>query len=499
MASVPEIRFAPARRGRIAYQCFGEGDATIVAIPPSAQNIEVAWEDERIAAMLRRFAGFSRYLHFDKLGTGSSDRSVPVAGLDERVDDLRDVMDHAGIDRAHLFGQSEGGPMTLLFAASYPDRVASVTLVGSYARLAPDPLSDELRAQITERQREFSQRWGTPESDMVDVFVPSLAADEEFRRWHQRYERLSATSDSLFNLLQLSVDVDVREVLPLIDVPVLVMHRRDDRVIPLEIGRAIADGVPGAQFIALDGDDHFSYAGDVEAWMSELERFVTGTVTTTPDRRLDTPPQITVRTLGRFAVVVDGEEVPTNAWGSRQARRLLKRLVVADGWPVTRDELCDLLWPGEDDAAKLSSRLSVQLSAVRRVLNGGVIADRQTVALDRSAIRSDIASLLALGDDAEMVDAYLGEFLPGDRGEPWADVTREQIRRRVIDAGHRLLRRAEGPDAEALVRRLLEIDPYDAASHQALIAILGDEGDQAGAARAEAAYRAAMAELGIEV
>ncbi|MEZ5226706.1 MAG: alpha/beta hydrolase [Acidimicrobiales bacterium] len=162
MASVPEIRFAPARRGRIAYQCFGEGDATIVAIPPSAQNIEVAWEDERIAAMLRRFAGFSRYLHFDKLGTGSSDRSVPVAGLDERVDDLRDVMDHAGIDRAHLFGQSEGGPMTLLFAASYPDRVASVTLVGSYARLAPDPLSDELRAQITERQREFSQRWGTP-------------------------------------------------------------------------------------------------------------------------------------------------------------------------------------------------------------------------------------------------------------------------------------------------------------------------------------------------
>ncbi|MEZ5226707.1 MAG: hypothetical protein R2710_08520 [Acidimicrobiales bacterium] len=190
---------------------------------------------------------------------------------------------------------------------------------------------------------------------------------------------------------------------------------------------------------------------------------------------------------------------PTNAWGSRQARRLLKRLVVADGWPVTRDELCDLLWPGEDDAAKLSSRLSVQLFAVRRVLNGGVIADRQTVALDRSAICLDIASLLALGDDAEMVDAYLGEFLPGDRGEPWADVTREQIRRRVIDAGHRLLRRAEGPDAEALVRRLLEIDPYDAASHQALIAILGDEGDQAGAARAEAAYRAAMAELGIEV
>lgn len=133
MQPLPQTRFAPARGARLAYQLFGAGEQTVVAIPPTAQNIEMSWEQPAVHAMLERFASFCRYLHFDKRGTGCSDRSGRIADLDERVDDLRAVIDHAGIEHAHLSGNSEGGPMTLVFAATYPERVDSLILSGTGA------------------------------------------------------------------------------------------------------------------------------------------------------------------------------------------------------------------------------------------------------------------------------------------------------------------------------------------------------------------------------
>ncbi len=128
---VPPVLFAQGRGARLAYQDFGDGPATIVAVPPMAQNIEAAWEWPALREMFGQFGSFSRWIQFDKRGTGSSDRRVRVPGIDERVDDLRAVMDAAGVDRAHLFGQSEGGPMAILFAVTYPQRVESLTLFGT--------------------------------------------------------------------------------------------------------------------------------------------------------------------------------------------------------------------------------------------------------------------------------------------------------------------------------------------------------------------------------
>ena len=230
--SVPQIHFAPARGSRLAYQVWGSGPA-MVAIPPLAQNIEAAWEWPDVRAMLERFGSFSRYLVFDKRGTGASDRQSQMPGVDERVEDIRAVMDHAGIQSAHLFVQSDGGPMAILFAATYPHRVDSLILMGSAATLRP-PWPEAER--IERRDRQVAE-WGTPDSRMVDFFAPSLAANQQFRDWHQRYERLCASADSLRDLLDLVAEIDATEVLPDIDVPTLLIHRTGDRAVSLTDSR----------------------------------------------------------------------------------------------------------------------------------------------------------------------------------------------------------------------------------------------------------------------
>jgi len=499
MTEIPAVHFASARGGRIAYQRWGDGDQTIVAIPPAAQNIEASWDRHEIRSMLERFGTFCDYVHFDKRGTGSSDYTSSVPGIDERVDDLRAVMDDAGIERAHLFAQSEGGPMTLLFAAAYPHRVQSLILVGSGARIAPRELTPEDRAANVAVRARFAEKWGTEESLALELFAPSRAADPEFRAWHTRYERASASSDSLRDLLIQMLDMDVTEVCADIEIPALVLHCSDDPAMPIEFGRELAELLPQATFVELEGSDHYCYLGDVDRWMTEVERWVTGEVRTRPERRGPTGAHIV--TLGRFAVQVDGADVETSAWGSRRARTLLKRLVAARGWPVTRDELIELLWPEEDDIGRLGARLSVQLSAVRRVLGGGVIADRQTVALDRSAVTTDLDAFLDADDDATIAGRYSGEFLPEDRYDDWSAGIRDQTRSHFVLAVHRLLEsatdRGDWAEAAMFARRLLDADPYDEAAHRTLVGALERVGDRAGARRAAEAARAAMNELGI--
>lgn len=498
---VPPIQFAPARGVRLAYQVFGSGRETVVAVPPTAQNIEVAWECPPIRRMLLHLGSFCTYLHFDKRGTGCSDRRSRVADVDERVDDLRAVMDHAGIERAHLFGSSEGGPMTLLFAATYPDRVDSVVLFGSGASLFPAGMSEAEVADRRALHHAYASRWGTAASRVAEGFAPSLvASDPSFVDWHRRYERLSASSDSLRDLLELGLHMDVRELLPTLDVPTLVIHRSGDRVVPVERSREVAAAMPNARLHEEPGEDHFAYAGETEGWLAEFERFVTGRVRSRPTPSV-ARPRVRIRTLGRFDVEVDGEEVPRAAWGSRLARQLCKRLVSARGWPVTRDELFDLLWPDETDRQRLGPRLSVQLSTVRRVLGGGVIADRESVRLDLGEVDTDLEALHRAEGDEAVVTAYRGPFLPDDVYEDWARGTRDEARARFVLAAHRLAETALASGtcdrAVELARRLLEADRHDEAAHRLLVAALLQAGVPREAERAHAAWTAAMQELGL--
>jgi pimeloyl-ACP methyl ester carboxylesterase/DNA-binding SARP family transcriptional activator len=500
---LPRTRFAPTRGARLAYQVFGDGEHTVVAIPPTAQNIELSWEQPAVRVMLERFASFCRYLHFDKRGTGCSDRSGRIADLDERVDDLRAVMDHAEIEHAHLFGNSEGGPMSLLFAATYPERVDSLILFGTGATLLPPDLG---AAQLAERRAgaaRYAARWGTDESPVAAGMAPTLTAEDPgFPAWHRRYERYAASQDSLLELLELSFTVDVRELVPSIHHPVLVIHRTDDRVIAVDRARELVALLPNGRLMEQPGADHFSYSGDVDGWMDEFERFVTGAVRS-PRVADGRRPEVCIATLGRFVVTVDGQEVPTSAWGSRRARQLCKRLVAARGWPVTRDELFDLLWPDEADRHRLGARLSVQLSGVRRVLRGGVIADRQSVRLDLQDVDTDLERLFRASSDTDIVAAYPGVFLPDDVYESWTEGIRVEAQARFALSARREARRLLDDDqpqaAVQLALRLREVDSYDAEAHRLLATALDRVGATTEAGRARAVHRAAMAELGVPV
>lgn len=495
---VSEIRFAESRGGaRIAYQVVGSGDVPIVSIPPMAQNIEMSWEWPDIKAMLDRFGTFSTFVHFDKLGTGSSDRSRGVNTVDARVDDLRAVMDATGFDAAHFFVTSEGGPLAMLFAAAFPDRVLSLILNGTWA--SRDDI--DLGEGMLDRLDAFCRRWGTPESEIADRFAPSLADNAEFRAWHQRYERASATRESLRELMLMMIDLDVADVLPDIKVPTLVTHRTGDLVVPVRFGRALASGIEGAVLIEQEGQDHFNYAGDMDVWMDDVERWITGTVS---ERLIKPPPtSVKIRTLGRFAVEVDGEEIPVSDWGSKRARQITKRLVAARGWPVRREELIDLLWPEESDLRRLGARLSVQLSGVRRVLSGGIAADRDTVRLDLDQVSTDLESFYAAQSDDEVVELYQGEFLPGDVYDDWTVGPRDEARSRFVGAASRLAEMAldsrDSDAAASLARRLIEADSLDETGHRLLVRSFVAAGQQRDAERAHAQWASVMGEIGGEV
>lgn len=498
--SIPPIRFADSSGSRIAYQQYGQG-VHLLGVPPAAQNIEMAWEWPDIRAMLDRFGQFSTYTHFDKRGTGSSDRTSRVPGIDERVQDLVAVMDHAEIERAHILGISEGGPMAILFAHAYPERVHSLILYGTGPSIVPPDLPAEALDEVRAALELFCQVWGTPESITVDMFAPSQATNSAFRRWFEVYERRSASPDTLSELLQLwEVDV-VSDLLSQLEVPVLVQHRIGDLIVPVGQGRALAAAIPGAELREYEGDDHFGFVGDVEAWMGDLERWVTGTVVERPAIRPGTPRIVT---LGRFAVTrpdEDGHEndVPVAAWGSRLARQVCKRLVVVRGWPVTREELVDQLWPDETDRRRLNARLSVHLSGARKVLGEAIVADRDTVRLDLDRVRCDLDELYRADDDEAVVGAYTGELLPDDRAEDWSGPARSEALGRFTAAARRLAATAvEAGDhgrAAELARRLVAADRFDDGAHRLLVGQLLGAGDEAEARRAHRDWAEAMAEL----
>jgi class 3 adenylate cyclase len=286
---VPETRYARNGDVALAYQVFGAGPV-LVAIPPAVQNIEVAWENARIRRMLSTFGSFSRFLHFDKRGTGMSDPSVEVASMDERVDDLRAVLDAAAVDRAVLLGASEAGPISIVFAAMFPERVSGLILASSSASFVPRG-DDHPWGLLPEPKwwEQYRANWGTSRSVTLDKFAPSLAGEEGHRRWWPHYERQSASPAARERVGAMAREIDVRAVLSLVNVRTLVLHRRHDRILPIETSRYLAARIPGARLVELDGVDHYPWAGDLDSWMDEVREFVTGRrERTDPDRLLAT-------------------------------------------------------------------------------------------------------------------------------------------------------------------------------------------------------------------
>ena len=245
-----------------------------------------------MAHFLERLSSFSRLILFDKRGTGLSDPVAEVPTLEQRIDDVRAVMDAAGSERAALFGVSEGGPMSVLFAATHPERVSALVLYGAMGRTteAPDyPWASPAEA-LRESAAEFiAPYWGQDAEGMVELFAPSFAGDPEAAEFTARLERSAASPAMVQQIFEMFLDIDVRAVLPTIRVPTLVIHRRGDRVVNRRAGEELAAQIPGARYVELPGIDHVPWAGDSDAVLGEIEEFLTGARSVPePDRVLAT-------------------------------------------------------------------------------------------------------------------------------------------------------------------------------------------------------------------
>jgi pimeloyl-ACP methyl ester carboxylesterase len=277
MREQPETSYAHSGNVSIAYQVAGNGRLDLVFVPGWVSHIEYAWEEPSLAPFLERLASFSRLIFMDRRGTGLSDPVERLPTLEERMDDLRAVMDAAGSERAFLFGISEGGPMCSLFAATWPERTAGLVLCNTTARfMVAENYSWGFKPQQIERFLARCQtEWGTGVS--AKVFAPSKAGDEEFLKSWGRFERRAVSPSGIVKLLAMGADTDVRHVLPSIRVPTLVIHRRSDPALPAEGGRYLAEHIPGARLIEVAGDDHFPWVGDTDSILDPIEQFVTGT------------------------------------------------------------------------------------------------------------------------------------------------------------------------------------------------------------------------------
>jgi len=273
------MRYVSTPGGSVAYQVTGEGPIDLVFVPEWWNETEGMWDQPMLADVLARFASFSRLICFDRRGVGISD-PIPLGAtpvLDDWLDDLVAVMDAVGSRRTVLVGCSGGGPFAALFAATFPERVSSLILVNSYARVArADDYPIGLPVDFLEQALEYVRaQWGTGE--LLDILAPSLADDVQFRRWWARYQRHSLSPGAAVAVNRMLFELDVREVLPAVQAPTLVIHRTDDQFYRVTYSRYLANAIPGATLVELPGADHVFFAGDSDALVDEIERFSTGT------------------------------------------------------------------------------------------------------------------------------------------------------------------------------------------------------------------------------
>jgi class 3 adenylate cyclase/pimeloyl-ACP methyl ester carboxylesterase len=277
----------------VAYQVFGSGPLDLVFITNWVTNMDAMWDEPSVAAYMGRLGAFSRVIWYDKRGSGVSD-PVPLASLptiEQWSDDARTVMDAVGVDQVAIVGDTEGGPMAAMLAATHPERVRALVLVNSFARWRraedyPIGMPEETSEKLIER---WEQHWGVT-SEMLDLTAPSIANDPRFRSWWLRYSRLAMPRQAATTMYRWVTEIDVRSILPTIRVPTLVLHRTGNLHHRVAFGRYLADHIPDAKYVELPGADSFPFhAGDFTPLLNEVEEFLTGTrASPLPDRRLAT-------------------------------------------------------------------------------------------------------------------------------------------------------------------------------------------------------------------
>jgi pimeloyl-ACP methyl ester carboxylesterase/class 3 adenylate cyclase len=274
---IGETRYARSGALWLAYRVLGDGPLDLVFAPGYMSHLEQNVEWPPYARFIDRLASFSRLIVFDRRGTGLSDRILDLGSFEEMMDDIAAVMDAADSERAALFGGAEGGPMCALFAATYPERTSALILGASYARRTsasdyPWGLDEAAQQRVLDA---YATRWGL-DSFGVRMLAPSDADEERFRRWHSQACRFAGTPGSAEAWFRATMEIDVRDVLPAIRVPTLVVHRTGDRVVPVEAGRYLAQHIPDARMIEYEGESHYPFSGDWGPMLSDVEEFVTG-------------------------------------------------------------------------------------------------------------------------------------------------------------------------------------------------------------------------------
>jgi len=338
-----ETRYARSGELHIAYQVIGDGPIDVVYVPGWVSHVELCWEEPSYARFLNQIASFARLIIFDKRGTGLSDRvsNERLPTLEERMDDLLVVMDAVDSEKAAIIGFSEGGNLSAYFAASYPERASALVMYGTFGKRiwSPDypwaPTPDQRQKEIEYIENE----WG----NMMDLahYVPSKVDDEAFARRLATYFRRSASPGAAVALLKMNTLIDITNLLPVIHVPTLVLHRSGDRDAKIEEGRWIADRIPGAQFKELPGDDHFPWVGDQDAIIGEIQNFLTGM------RPISEPTRVLASIM--FTDIVSStdlaQEMGDQAWKSLLDRHdIISKEIISQfngkmvkntgGWPI---------------------------------------------------------------------------------------------------------------------------------------------------------------------
>jgi class 3 adenylate cyclase len=350
-------RYAKSGDVHIAYQAIGDGPRDVVFVPGWISHVELGWEFPAFAHLLERLASFSRLIIFDKRGTGLSDPVATVPTIEERMADLRALMDAAGSERAVLFGECEGVPLSVVFAAAHPERVDGLVLYGSMPSVVVDP--DEPRwIDEAAELRNVVDNWG--QGKTIEVFAPTVAGSQADRSSMGEFERAAASPGMACALLESLRDIDVAAAAASVHVPALVLHRRDDYV-PIEPARQLAGLIPGARFVELEGRDHALTVGDTEAIVGEIEEFVTGT------RQQPAPTRALLTVL--FTDIVGSTRLAAELGDARwrtlldDHNRIVRRLIeehrgreiktVGDGFLMTFDGPAGAIWCGRAIVAAL--------------------------------------------------------------------------------------------------------------------------------------------------
>jgi class 3 adenylate cyclase len=275
--ALPTVRYARSGDVEIAYHVVGEGPPDLVLVDGQLTHLRVLWEEPRYRRFCERLASFARVIRFDKRGMGMSDR-VRAGTLEERMDDIRAVMDAVGSERAAMIGTSEGGPLSMLFAAAHPERVEALVLLGVEVKEEKSedwPWGEWTLEEFEASMAQVPERWG--QGRWIEYVAPSLAGDPWLRDWAGRLQLESGTPGDAERFMRMAFEIDVRDVVPAVNVPTLVMHRTGDRLSHVENGRFLAANIPGARYVELPGDDHVLFAGErADEIPGEIQEFLTG-------------------------------------------------------------------------------------------------------------------------------------------------------------------------------------------------------------------------------